>query len=97
MKVLVHASPDGDQFYGLWWVDPESGLVRSLYLDDHSPQAARGRVIVHQKDNPDVTWSEYFDRLVERPDYFESWHAYDSDGLSPRQMLHSLETPIRPV
>jgi hypothetical protein len=97
VKVLVHADPDGTQFYGLWWVDPDSGLIRSLYLNEQSPQAARGKVLVYQKDNPEVPWSEYFDRLVERPDYFESWHVYDSAGLTPRQMLTSLKPATPPL
>jgi len=96
VKVLVHYNPRGTEAYGIWWVDPDVGLLRSVYHDDSSPQAARGRVIVFGKSNPEVSWSEWFDMLTTRTPYMESWVVYDSMGLTPRQMLRALE-PAPPI
>lgn len=92
MKVLVHYNPLGTEAYGLWWVDPDSGILRSAYHDDNAPETARGRVIVYGKTNPEVSWSEWFDMLTTRAPYVESWVVYDSMGMTPRQMLSALET-----
>lgn len=91
MKVLVHYDRRGSRAYGLWWVDPDSGLLRDVYYDETSPQAARGRVILYSKTNPDVSWSEWFDILTTRAPYMESWIVYDSMGLTPLQMLDALQ------
>ena len=92
MKVLVHYNSLGTEAYGIWWVDPDSGLLRSAYTDDNSAESARGRVTVFGKTNPEVSWSEWFDMLTTRTPYVESWIVYDSMGMTPRQMLSSLET-----
>lgn len=96
MKVLVHYNPSGSEAYGIWWVDPDTGYLKDLYLAPDGPFAARGRVVVHEKTNPDVSWSEWFDELTTRAPYFESWVVYDSMGMTPEQMLNSLK-PASPV
>lgn len=96
MKVLAHYDHSGTEAYGLWWVDPDTGALRSVYLDEDSPEAARGRVLVFGKTNPEVTWSEWFDHLTTRTPYLESWIVYDNMGLTPSQMLMSLEEAPAP-
>lgn len=91
MKVLVHYNPLGTEAYGIWWVDPDTGLLRSAYFEETSPEAARGRVIVYGKTNPQVSWSEWFDMLTTRAPYSESWIVYDSMGFSPQEMLAALD------
>jgi hypothetical protein len=97
VKVLTHFNATQNEAYGIWWVDPESGLLKSLYLDEDSPQAARGRTIIYSKADPDLQWSDWFDILTTRQPYFESWFVFDSKGLSPRQMLDSLREPSLPL
>lgn len=91
VKILTHFDPRGTEAHGIWWVDSDSGLLRSVYLDENSAEAARGKVIVYGKTNPEVSWSEWFDQLTTRAPYWENWVVYDDMGFSPEQMLSALE------
>lgn len=93
MKVLVHFDPKGEKALGIWWVSI-SGALENLYVDSGSPEAARGRLIVFNKANPDLSWSEWFDAVAERPPYFEVWSTYDSMGFTPNEMLRSLQPSV---
>lgn len=90
MKILAHFDAVGDRAFGLWWIDPATQAPRSLYLDPDGPQQARANLIMFNKGNPDVTWSEWFDQLTTRSPYTESWEVYDSMGFTPQQMLSTL-------
>lgn len=89
MKILVHYDANQGQAYGVWWDDPYTG-IESLYLDPKSAQASRGRTVMYGKSNEDVSWDAWFDTLVERAPYFESWVAWDSMGMAPDQFLHAI-------
>ena len=94
MKTLVHFDVNGREPLGLWWVD-SSGEPKSLYLQEEGPEAARGRVLVFSKENPDVEWVDWFHRLADRAPYFEVWGVYESNGLSPEEMFNSLRDSIQ--
>lgn len=96
MKVLVQYDAMGTQALGLWWVNPISKQPEDLYLDPESPQAARGRMIVHGKTNKNMPWEQWFDLLTTRAPYTEDWAVYDSMGFQPDQMLRALQ-PSEPV
>lgn len=96
MKVLVHYDAVTGESHGLWWQDRMTGEPRNLYHDSESPQAARGRLIMFNKSNHDVSWDEWFDQLTTRAPYSENWIVYDSMGLSPMQLLHAL-APAEPL
>lgn len=89
MKTLVHYDVTGEAPLGLWWVNA-SDEPQSLYLDDASPEAARWKIVVFSKTDPEVPWVLWFDRLTERAPYFEIWRTYNSNGFSPEEMLESL-------
>lgn len=86
MKVLVQYEVTGISAAGIWWVD-EQGDLKNLYVDPDGPEAARGRLLVYGKTNPDVPWGVWFDQLADRPPYFEVWAVYDSMGFTPQEML----------
>jgi hypothetical protein len=69
MKTLVHFDSQGEKALGIWWVD-ESGAPKNLYTDSAGPMAARGRLIMFNKSNPDFAWEDWFDVLADRPPYF---------------------------
>lgn len=89
MKTLVHYDALGEDALGIWWVN-QNDEPECLYVNDQSPEAARGKTLVFGKTNPEVTWVEWFDLLTERPPYFEVWGVYDSQGLSPERLLDTI-------
>ena len=90
MKVLVHFDSKGEKALGIWWVD-ENETVQSLYQENSSSFAARGRLVVHNKANPEVSWLDWFDTLTNRAPYFEVWATYDSMGMAPEEFLAALQ------
>lgn len=87
MKVLLHTDAYGVKPYGIWWVGEVSGYPESLYTNPLSPEAARGRALVLSKENPKVSWPEWFDQLTTRAPYSENWQVFESNGLTPETML----------
>lgn len=90
MKVLVHYDAASEYAHGIWWESPTLGSPESMYRVPDGPQAARGKMIVFNKANSEVSWGDWFDQLTTRTPYAENWVVYDSMGMSPEQMLEAL-------
>ncbi len=91
MKVLVHYNVASEEPMGLWWLDPITQNPQCLYNDPDGYASIRGRMIVFGRTNPDVRWGDWFDQLTTRTPYTENWIVYDSMGMTPEQLLKSME------
>lgn len=94
MKVLIHFDRTSTSAYGLWW--EADGQPQCLYRVPDGPWEARGRMIVFNISDDEISWGERFDQLTTRAPYSENWAVYDSMGLTPQQMLDAL-TPSEPL
>ena len=85
VKVALHFQARDEQPQGVWWVDPEGGLM-SFYVEE-SPIAGRGKYLIHRKVDG-VPYEAYFDQLADCTPVVDDWESPTiADDLNPVRFL----------